>query len=396
MSLNYASYNFNSIVQQLRDKLKEKNPVWDNYESSTATMLIELFAYIGEMLMYTAERRAQESYLPTAQLKSSIINLVRLINYRPRRKVSSTGKLTFTIAVAIANNIYIPKYTRCSRSDGAVFLTAADTILFAGSTSVEVDGIQGDIVPLSFISDGTESQEYAIVDDSVENSNLVVTISNAVWTEVSSFVESQSSSLHYRIFVNNDETVSLRFGDNKFGKIPPANVSVGIQYVRSLGGDGNVFSTGVITNILDTIEDELGNVVTLTVTNSTVFLGGDDAETIEEIRYNAPRIFATAERDVTKQDYISDLGNYPSVAAVNVWGEAEENPPNQDMMNKLKIVMLLDDWNLPGTNFKQQISDYLQTRAQVTVQYEFVDPDVVELNAVVKATTTQKDRKSVV
>ena len=46
MSLNYSNYNFNSIVQQLTDILKAKNPVWDSYESSTARTLIELFSYV--------------------------------------------------------------------------------------------------------------------------------------------------------------------------------------------------------------------------------------------------------------------------------------------------------------------------------------------------------------
>lgn len=389
MSLNYANYNFTSIVSQLQSILVAKEGVWDSYESSTATTLIELFAYIGEMLMYTAERRAQESFLETAQLKSSVINIVRLVNYQPARIISSNGSLTFTIASPIANNIYIPKYTSATRSDGTQFMTATDGVLFAGSTSVTINGIQGVLIPFSFISDGTENQEYTISDTDIENNNL--TVLNGTWTLVSSFVESQSSSQVYREYLNNDETVTLVFGDNKFGMIPLQNSVVSGNYIQSVGSAGNVYSIGVITTLQNAILDDQGNPVTVTVSNSTLFLGGADAEDIESVRYNAPRIFATAERDVTKQDYISDLENYPSIAAINVWGENEENPPNIEMLNQIRIVMLLGGWNLAGTSFKQQISNYLQTRAQLTVQYQFLDPYIPQLVVNINAVTSQSN-----
>jgi hypothetical protein len=394
MSLNYANYNFNAIVAQLTDKLKEKDPVWDSFESSTARTLIELFAYVGEMLMYTAERRAQESYLETAQLKSSVINIVRLINYQPRRIVSSTGTFTFSIASPRSTNVYIPKYTECQRNDGTKFLTSVDAILYAGSTSVNVSGIQGSLIQDPLLSDGSENQEFVINETAIENSNFFIVNESVQWTKVSSFVESQSASTHYRLILNNDETVTLRFGDNKFGKIPTDSTTINVSYIKSAGSSGNVFSTGVITTLNSTLFDENGVSVTVTVTNSSLFLGGDDAEDIDQIRYNAPRIFATAERAVTRSDYISQLEDYPSVAAVNVWGENEENPPNQDFLNKIRISILLDGWNLAGTTFRQTLSDFLKTKASLTVQYEFLDPDIIQLEAVVTASTAQNNSLS--
>lgn len=396
MSLNYSNYNFNSIVQQLTDILKAKNPVWDSYESSTARTLIELFSYVGEMLMYTAERRAQESYLPTAQLKSSVINIVRLVNYQPRRVVSSTGTLTFTIASPISKNIYIPKYTECQRQDGTKFLTSIDSVLFAGSTSVVINALQGELIQDNLLSDGTDDQEFVINDVLIENSNFFVVAESVPWTQVSSFVESQAGSLNYRLILNNDETVTLKFGNNKFGKVPANATQIQVTYIRSAGSTGNVFSTGVINTLNSSLFDEDNNSVSVTVTNSSVFLGGDDSEEVEAIKYNAPRIFATAERAVTRTDYISVLEDYPSVAAVNVWGENEENPPNQTYLNKIRISLLLDGWNVAGTTFLQTLSDYLKTKASLTVQYEFLEPEIIELKVIVTANTSQSNSLSTV
>lgn len=391
MSLNYSDYNFQSIVSQLRTILKTREDIWDNYESSTTQMLIELWSYVGEMLMYTIERRAQESYISTAQLRSSVINLVRLINYQPRRKVSSTGTLRFSITAPIATNIYIPKYTECQRSDGIKFLTSIDSILYAGGTTSDIAAIQGEIVEVSHISDGTADQEYTLSDANVENSNLFIYVDNVLWTNVSSFVESQASSLHYRTIVNNDDTLIVKFGDDKYGKIPENTKTILIRYVKSSGSSGNVFSTGVITTLNDTLFDDNGASQSVSVSNTTQFLGGDDSETIEEIRYNAPRIFTTAERAVTRLDYLWFLTNYPSVAAVNVWGENEETPPNYDLFNRVRVAMILDGWNLPGLTFKQTISDFLKTKAQLTVQYEFIDPTIIQLVATVTAKTTSSN-----
>jgi len=93
--LNFADYNFDKLVSQLQAIVSQEDGWKDTaYAGGTGSFLIELFAYVGEMLLYYLERRAQESYIDTAQLRSSIVRLVSLISYRPKRKVSSTGQLT--------------------------------------------------------------------------------------------------------------------------------------------------------------------------------------------------------------------------------------------------------------------------------------------------------------
>jgi hypothetical protein len=94
MPLDYANYDFDTLTQQLIDRLKANpdSPWKDTYRSSTGQMLIELYAYIANLVLYYIERRAEESYIETAQLKSSVVNLVRLVGYIPNRAVSATGQ----------------------------------------------------------------------------------------------------------------------------------------------------------------------------------------------------------------------------------------------------------------------------------------------------------------
>lgn len=384
-SLNYANYDFDTLKQQLRDILKVKNPVWDSYESSTVTTLIELFCYVAELQMYYIERQAQETYIETAQKRSSLINLAKLLNYQPARNISAVGTLRFYLSSAHTKNIYIPKFTSVSNSDGTKFITLDELTLYAGSTSVSGQGAQGQLIETEVVSDGSSGFEVNISDTLVENSRVFVYVDDVLWTKVSSFVESTTTDLHYRIIQNTDNTISVVFGDGTYGKKPPSSSIVKVQHIRSNGVDGNIYSTNIITTLDDTIYDIDGDIQTVSVTNSTTFLGGSDAETNDQLRYNAPRVFATGDRAVTKSDYISILGTYPSIATSNVWGENEETPPNSDYFNKVRICLLLQNWITASADFKQEISDFLEGKAQITVQYEFVDPTIINLEAVVDA-----------
>ena len=386
--LNYVDYDFDDMVLQLQNRLKSKAAWMDIYRSSTGEMLIELLAYVLNLGMFYTERRAEESYLPTAQLLSSVKNLVSLLNYSPKRKTSSTGNLTFSIAVSSDKIVYIPKYTVCKDAAGLGFLTNEYVAIEKGQTSVDAVTIQGELNRLEVTSNGSANQEYSIANTSVENSattsnpTLRVIVDGTEWTVVSSFINSLNTDQHYRIIDEMDDTVTIQFGDDVNGAAPESGSILIMQYIASDGLDGNITFTGKITTVSSTIYDEDGTVVDVTVTNSGSFLGGDAAESIEEIRYEAPQVFKTGDRAVNRADFISLLENYAGVANVNVWGENEEAAAAgtsvvANMLNKVKMCIILQEWELPGTTFKATLSDYLYDKSMLTVKYEFVTPVIL-------------------
>ena len=88
-NLDYVNYDFDDLVVQLINRLSQGDAWKDTYRSATGEMLIELLAYVGNLVLYYIERRAEESYIATAKNRSSVVNLVKLLNYNPKRKVSS-------------------------------------------------------------------------------------------------------------------------------------------------------------------------------------------------------------------------------------------------------------------------------------------------------------------
>lgn len=393
--LDFADYDYDNMVTQLQNIVKNRSTWVDLYASGTGQMLIELWSYLSEMMMYYAERRAQESYLDTAQLRSSVVNLVKILNYQPSRNVSSTGNVRLYLEVngspsTWPNNIFILRYTNLVSTGGVKFMTNEEVVLAAGTSQVIAAAIQGELVTENFTADGTVNQEFPIADILVENTEITVRVDGILWSEVASFVESEGGDEVYKLELNLNGSVTVIFGDNQFGKAPPDTKAVLVQYVRSNGATGNIFSsTGIITTLSDTIVDELAVTVdTIKVDNSSKFLTGADAEGIEDIRFNAPRVFATGDRAVTRADYIAILENFPGVVSANVFGENELTPPDITKFNLVRILLVLASYAFPDTALKTILSAFLLTKAQLTVHYEFVDPDICDVVVIDTAVVT--------
>lgn len=397
--LSYVTYDYQELVRQLQDRLKAKATWKDTYASATGETLIELQAYVANLMLYYIERRAEECYIGTANNKSSIVNLVRLLNYTPKRNVSAIGNVQFSIATSALGYIYIDQYTRIKTAAGVEFITTTQGTIEPGQTdSAEIVAIQGTLQEMTVYSDGSLYQEVRISSTQVENNThdgidtFRVFINGKEWTKVSSFLSSGPASEHYILRPELDDTVTVVFGDSIQGKTPSNGDEILIRYIESDGVDGNVYeldkvTTVVVPTVTYTYVDTNGitqtGTKTLTVTNTGTIVGGDDAESAEEIREEAPNVFKTGDRLVTKEDFESFLYNYPSVAEASVWGENEEDAPNYDMFNTLKIVLLLQEWQLPTTDLKAMISTALRELSMLTVKYEYVDAVIFNIIPVI-------------
>jgi hypothetical protein len=391
--LSYVDYDFDVLEAQLVQRLQQ-NPdnAWkDTYQSATGEMLIQEECFAWNMAMYYLERRAEETYLPTAKLRSSVLALVELLGYIPRRAVSATGNLTFGLTAPLTNKVFIPRWSIGKTSGGVEFIVNADVVILAGQVSVLVDVTQGIKTEISTTSDGSPSFLFNINDTLVEDASLEVYVDNVEWPVTETFLTLGATDQYYRLKQETNDTISLLFGDGIRGKIPPVGSTVFIRYIKTLGLAGNIYSTAQVIILGSKIFDELGTDVStyVTVTNGDALLGGDEAETTEDVRYLAPKVWKTGDRAVTREDYIAILEAYPGVANANAWGENEVANPDALMMNKVMLSILLQAWALPSTTYKATLGTYLETKAMLTVKYEFVDPVIVDVIAVLDAKVIQ-------
>jgi len=91
--VNFTSYDYDTVKESLIQYLKiyHAEHFNDFIESSELMAILELFAYVAELLAYRVDTMSHENFITTAQRKQSILRLARLISYRASRNIPARG-----------------------------------------------------------------------------------------------------------------------------------------------------------------------------------------------------------------------------------------------------------------------------------------------------------------
>jgi hypothetical protein len=426
---DYTVLSFAGLVNMMTQLLRKYDTWTDLYDSNQGQVLIQLMAYVGNTINYMIGRRAQESYIVTARLRSSLIRLANLLNYRIRRRTGARTTLRFSLKAGevLADQLFIPSGTQVATAGGIPFITLVDAVIDPaldddpGKTYVDVEAIQGEWVTSDYTLPANVPPSYRIevgdssIEDREESIRVYVglesltsaQLENGVnrWGEVTSFIDSQSADRHFVVIYGLDDKISLQFGDGVFGTIPPGPVAgsgasvLRVKHLRTLGREGNISAIGVINTLRSTFTGSSK----LTVSNITVASGGDDAQSTEKIRQLAPALFRTGDRAVTREDFTSILLDQPGVVLANVWGEQENDPPNIIWFNRVELAVVMNsdpnpdvpiDWANPSTTQKEAIEEILEAKKVITTYLTWAD--VVEIMLILSATVYVRDTYSLV
>jgi len=169
LSIDYTSRDYYAIREDLINLVKQRvnqsgGRRWVGDDSSDfGVALIEAFAYVGDLTNYYIDRIANETYLPTATQRKSVINLANLYGYSPTGFRAATLQVTFF-------NTYNVTITGVSGNGTAITYTAPGHIVQVGDlvTIVGVDpvayNLTNEIVtattPTSFTIAGTINTSY--------------------------------------------------------------------------------------------------------------------------------------------------------------------------------------------------------------------------------------------
>tara|TARA_Y100000310_G_C20704363_1_gene833717 strand:+ start:2144 stop:4948 length:2805 start_codon:yes stop_codon:yes gene_type:complete len=369
--LKYTNLNYDEINAQIRDKLNS-DPRFDNpRESAIFQTLIEIFAGTTDIVNYYIQRRAEECYFDTAQLKSSIILLARQLGYVVTRPQPAKSKLKITLegdftgafdtTLGADNKLQLPFYSKFSHDgDGFVLVdtftynvtsgTLSDMTTQGSDFKLELtqDSFNNDIVISegdvrekviignSNTQVGSNFQIYKIEDkefsnvygdkDFFFNDVTQVYVGNEK-TPSTQYQIDRRSLINWESLESNDlsaasqvclirttpdEFIEVIFGDDKFAAKGPLTRedNVYIQYLATNGSDGN--KVGVIDNKVN----YSGKIFTSTgveITDKVKFnlyaniTGGADIEENDSIKFSAPQIYYSLDRLVSKSDYVAYL-----------------------------------------------------------------------------------------
>lgn len=437
-SLDLTSLDFDTLKGGLKSFLKSQDVFKDyDFEASNINILLDVLSYNTFMNSFYLNMIASESFLDSAQLKDSIISHAKELNYLPRSNKSSRVILEpFYISTnKELSTLVMPKGTMFSGSARGVshnFVTDSvyinntpiynpieDANYFYISTRIyPTDGsasyiknpfilYEGKYIKDTFVVDYTiENQKFILTDPTVDTDSITVTVTENTGASVYDYIFSSTlldiKNTDPRYFLQPAEggKYEIIFGDDIIGRRPKNNAVITVEYRTNSGINGNgVTKFRLDTNIAEASGGQIKKIKPLLDTSTDLpggSYGGDDAESIDQIRYKAPRYFQTQERAVTTSDYEILLRNkFPEIEAIAVFGGETFDPP---IYGKVYVsVKLKDIDNLPDSK-KTEYNNYISTRSPLAIDAIFISPETlyfamtVSVNYNINVTTSRPDQ----
>ena len=380
-TLQRLPIDFEEIVETLKNRVQSNLPNrWSDFlVSNFGIELLEAVAYEAMLMNYYTESSINECFLPTARTQTGVYNLAKTIGYKPSPASQSSVTLRFYLDKAINTNIGIPQYTTCTSNTGISFYTLEEATLYQGATEVVVDAKSGALNTDTFICNGIANYRYKLLNNNV-NAILSVTVDDVEYSYVDFMDVNNKSGLYYTVAYDSDYYGYISFGDGTYGVNPSKNLVIKILYVTNASVSDNVDPYS-ITHINSVIYDYNNSIVNnINVINDDYSSGGSDAETLEEIKRNAPAIYRTQKRCVTEQDF-KDM-------ALAINGVRKVNVITNKQMDEIGIfgvkLCIIPETPLNGgyasEAFKREVLSQMDERKMVSTQVELVDPSYIRFN----------------
>ena len=301
---SYMARDYESIINDCAARIKAKYPdTWnDFYEDNLGVVILEIFGYLCDTLLFYGDRQALETYLATATERQNVINIAAAIGYRVAGASPSTADITFSMDEARARDVTVPAGTQIATQEGVVFELIDNVVISAGNISATGGARQG-VTYSEFLgtSSGDAGQSYFIDRQGIVAITAVY-VGGVAWEPVDSLFEQEADSRAYKATLNSDGTAQVAFGDGDYGAVPPQGEDIEIVYRVCSGAAGNVLA-GTITTMRDVATDTAGDRVQVTATNASAATGGADQESLTHIKNWAPKYYETQDRCVTQSDY---------------------------------------------------------------------------------------------
>jgi hypothetical protein len=396
--LSVSELDFDNIKDNLKDYLRNQEEFADyDFEGSALNILLDVLAYNTHYNAFYLNMIANEMFMDSAALRQSVVSHAKLLGYTPRSTTAATATVNVAITKAISNPttiLTLPRFTQFTSQsvDGQsfVFVSVDEKTVSNTGTLFNFTGItikEGTPATYVFTVDNlaNSKQIFELPDASIDTSTLQVAVqksstetSQRTYTLADDATEVTTNSEVYYLEEGDVGRFRIYFGDDTFGKKLDNGSLVVVSYVVTNGDLAN----GIRNFRLS------GSVLsgsTAAVTTSMPSAAGNIRETLDDIKFNAPKTYLSNNRAVTKNDYIALINRkYPYFDSVNVWGGEEIIPP---VFGKVFITAK------PKLGFEvtQAEKDYLintvlKPISVMTVTPQFIDADYNYLLFNVQAT----------
>jgi len=395
--LDISELDFESIKGSLKRFLSNQNEFKDyDFEGSSLAILLDLLAYNTHYLAYNANFVANEMFLDTAQLRSSVASLAKLVGYTPNSARAPIADLKLVINDGTGSSITIPAGTKfTSAVDGLTytFVSVAD------KTVQPVDGVytaqslnvyEGTYVTYNYTYNAQDiDQRFLIPSDRADSTTIKVVVQNSsadvtqnTYTRATSITELDGTSKVFFLQEAEDGQYEIYFGDGVIGKSLDDGNVINISYVVTNKTEANGATAFTLAGSISGFTD-----ITVTVNSSAQ--GGAEPESLQSIKQNASGFYSSQDRAVTIEDYKSKVKQlYANTQAVSAWGGENAETP---FYGRVYISILPTSGSNLTESTKARIITDLKKYSVASVTPVIIDPEITN---VLLTSTVKFDEKA--
>lgn len=387
-NIDYTSLDFNSLVQSLLDYAPQAMPGWDPSasEGDFGVVMLELMAYVGDILSYYGSRVSQEAYLPSATQRISLLNISQLLDYTPYGPIPATG--TVTVATFPGGPaVTVPAGTQLSTSitpDGLteppIYETDDDVTVPANGGTALLSVTQGITYPMQQIavSDGTPGQAYSLPYVDIEtDETLQVWVQGpnpdapVLWVQVDRLIDAGGDAEVYTITTDESDVTWITFGDNTNGVIPGSGLTIWATFRVIVGAAGNLPASTVSTVYSPVDGIAVAYQADGITPQSSAMIGGSDAEDNESIRKNAPLAFTTQQRAVSLEDFQNLAYSVPGVLMASASGHNATS---------VSLYIAGPSYSAPNSQLVDAVLDFFKDKTLAGVTVSVLPPAIIPVD----------------
>lgn len=320
--------DFESLVADLRAGLGSYDSWEDILPFAAGTAMIDFVSAIGTMLNYSVEKAAQEANFDTQGLDSSTYRVARMLGVNPSRRYPARVVVDLIVNSTVSS---IPRYSQF-QVDGIDYYNSEPITVAVGS-GISVQNValfQGTIEQKRFVGSGEAYQVLRFGGDFTVSDHFInVRVGSTEFTRVKHplWMTIDEETDPFWDTTLPDGSVQLVFGNEQFGTIPEVGSQILVTYAETLGTGGNTPESNLDVSLVDTVP----GISALTGVSKSAGLGGTpsggkDADSPEDLKWTAPRLYAAGDRAVRRDDWRALMIDWEEADIVDagVWGEHEE------------------------------------------------------------------------
>ena len=392
-TITTSELDFDTLVQSIKDYMGNHPDLSDaDFDGSVLAQLVDVLAYNTHLMAQVANFSLNETFLDSAQLRSSLVSHARPLGYTPNSRTGSVAVVDITAlnVPSGSGTLTLPKHTSFTASIDDVsysFVTTEEkeTNEAANYVFEDVRIKQGTVKTKTFIVDNSTDEYpiYVIPDENVDTDTITVVVrdgptstSITTYTLATKASELDTDSTIYFLHESPRGYYEIAFGEGNIGTRPSAGSQIEVTYISTQGPDANNARTFSTSATVDGY--------TLNVTTVAASVGGSNKESNESIKFNAPLLRASQNRLVTVEDYSAFIqNNISNLEALNVWGGQDNIPVNYGHVyiaaKPIGSAALTDIQ-------KEQLTNLIRPRSVIDLRVVFDDPITAYLNATVSVT----------